>query len=85
MQERSCPRSVFSEHCTSDISHGCFTIQMPASLSTFAAVDVEYETMPGWTEDISKAKRFEDLPPNCQVSFLNCLNFIFDMPNLSSR
>lgn len=27
---------------------------MPASLKVYANVEVEYETMNGWTEDISK-------------------------------
>ena len=31
-----------------------------------AAVPV-YETLPGWTEDLSGARRFEDLPPTCQA------------------
>jgi adenylosuccinate synthase len=26
----------------------------------------EFETLPGWKEDISKAQKFEDLPVNCQ-------------------
>lgn len=29
-------------------------------------VECVYETFPGWTEDISKAKRFEELPANAQ-------------------
>jgi adenylosuccinate synthase len=29
-------------------------------------VEVEYESLPGWSQDISKAKRFEDLPVNAQ-------------------
>jgi hypothetical protein len=40
---------------------------MPASLRAYADTTVEYETLPGWKEDISKAKSFEDLPKNCQV------------------
>lgn len=39
---------------------------MPASLREYSEVVVEYETLAGWTEDISKCKRFEDLPLNCQ-------------------
>jgi len=39
---------------------------MPASLGVFSKVDVEYEVMPGWTEDISQVKKFSDLPLNCQ-------------------
>jgi len=39
---------------------------MPASLGVFSKVEVEYEVMPGWTEDISTVKKFSDLPINCQ-------------------
>lgn len=39
---------------------------MPASLNTYSEVKVEYETLPGWREDISKINKFEDLPINCQ-------------------
>ena len=43
---------------------------MPSSLREYAQVVMEYEVMPGWTEDISKVKRFEDLPANCQAYVL---------------
>ena len=36
------------------------------SAHIISQVAMEYETMPGWSEDISKAKKFEDLPPSCQ-------------------
>lgn len=39
---------------------------IPASLSDFAKVEVEYTEMPGWTEDISTAKDFNELPTNAQ-------------------
>lgn len=39
---------------------------MPSSLQTLSEVMVEYETMPGWSEDISSVRRFEDLPINAQ-------------------
>jgi len=39
---------------------------MPSDLSVLAAVEVEYETCPGWVEDISKCERFEQLPVNCR-------------------
>lgn len=45
-------------------------VGMPASLASYSAVEVEYETLPGWTEDISKCKRFSDLPVNCQAYVL---------------
>jgi adenylosuccinate synthase len=34
----------------------------PASLHVLAECTVEYETLPGWCCDISKARKFEDLP-----------------------
>ncbi|PKM47416.1 MAG: adenylosuccinate synthase [Firmicutes bacterium HGW-Firmicutes-8] len=34
----------------------------PASLKTLAECEPIYEEMPGWQEDISSAKKFEDLP-----------------------
>jgi len=39
---------------------------MPASLGVLSDVEVEYEVMPGWTEDISRVKNFSELPINCQ-------------------
>lgn len=38
----------------------------PASLELLAECSVEYITLPGWTEDISKARKFEDLPQAAQ-------------------
>jgi len=46
------------------------TASMPADLDVLARVEVEYETHPGWTEDISKASKFEDLPENCRKYIL---------------
>ena len=39
---------------------------MPSTLPALGAVEVEYEELPGWQCDISKAKTFEDLPANAQ-------------------
>ena len=39
---------------------------IPSSLEDFDKVEVEYLEIDGWTEDISKAKKFSDLPKNCQ-------------------
>ncbi len=39
---------------------------IPSSLDDFDKVKVDYLEMDGWTEDISKAKKFSDLPKNCQ-------------------
>lgn len=39
----------------------------PADLDILQNVEVIYEEMPGWTEDISKAKTFEELPENARA------------------
>ncbi|HFI0464224.1 TPA: adenylosuccinate synthase [Streptococcus suis] len=38
----------------------------PASLKLLADCQPIYETLPGWTEDITQCQRFEDLPLNAQ-------------------
>ncbi|KAH6562234.1 hypothetical protein BASA60_011215 [Batrachochytrium salamandrivorans] len=38
----------------------------PADLSLLAKVEVEYEVLPGWKSDISKCRKYEDLPLNAQ-------------------
>lgn len=43
---------------------------MPANLTVLANVEVEWETMEGWTEDISTIGSFEELPVNCQKYIL---------------
>ena len=43
---------------------------MPASLKTYSNVQVVYEVMPGWMEDISQAKTFDELPANCKAYVL---------------
>lgn len=39
----------------------------PANLENLAKVEVIYDTLPGWTEDISGCRKFEDLPANAQA------------------
>ena len=46
--------------------NGEYLSTMPASLSQLKDVEVEFETLPGWEEDICKCKSFEELPENCQ-------------------
>jgi adenylosuccinate synthase len=43
--------------------------------------DVEpiYETLPGWRQDISAARRFEDLPTNAQT-YVNRLQDLIGAP-----
>eukprot|EP00953_Heterococcus_sp_UTEX-ZZ885_P010917 6339-Heterococcus_DN1.PRE.3 len=40
---------------------------MPSNLRILSGVEVEYETLPGWEEDLSKCKKFADLPKNAQL------------------
>lgn len=39
---------------------------MPSTLDELAKVEVEYVTLPGWSEDISKITCMEDLPENAK-------------------
>ena len=41
--------------------------EMPVSQTDFHHAVPVYEELPGWTEDISSAKSFEDLPKNAQA------------------
>lgn len=49
---------------------GEYLTTMPASLAELAEVEVEYETLPGWTEDITRCTSFDELPANCQKYIL---------------
>ena len=49
---------------------GNYLASMPASLEVLSNVEVEYEILPGWEEDISNCKTFEELPENCQKYIL---------------
>jgi adenylosuccinate synthase len=40
---------------------------IPASLKQFESVEVEMTELDGWTEDISGARSFDELPKNCQA------------------
>jgi len=55
---------------------GEYLTSMPASLTVLDNVQVEYETLPGWTEDISGCRTFEELPVNCQRYILRCQELI---------
>jgi adenylosuccinate synthase len=46
--------------------NGKYLKSMPACLKSYSEAEVVYETLPGWTEDISNCKKFEDLPDNAQ-------------------
>ena len=40
--------------------------EYPAALSDIAPLEVEYTRFPGWTEDITAVRRYEDLPRRCR-------------------
>lgn len=46
---------------------GVRTEEMPLDQESFERAIPVYEEMPGWTEDISQCRRFEDLPANAQA------------------
>ena len=48
--------------CTSYEVDGELRTHFPTSCGELAKARPIYETLPGWTEDISKCRRFEDLP-----------------------
>lgn len=50
----------------------------PEDLHTLAKVDVEYVTLPGWNEDITQIKTYDDLPENAK----KYLKFIEDYLNV---
>lgn len=49
---------------------------MPASLTVLDQVEVVYESLPGWTENLSHCRSFADLPPNAQRYVLRCQELI---------
>ncbi|KAI9291210.1 adenylosuccinate synthase [Neoconidiobolus thromboides FSU 785] len=48
----------------------------PADLSILSEVQVEYVTLPGWSEDISNIRSFDALPENCKKYVLFIENFL---------
>ena len=44
--------------------------EMPGSLRELAACEVVYETFPGWSEDISACRSFDELPENARTFVL---------------
>ncbi|MBU0706017.1 adenylosuccinate synthase [Patescibacteria group bacterium] len=52
---------------------------VPALLNEFERVEVKYIDMPGWTEDISDAKKFMNLPKNARNYVLK-LEEILEVP-----
>ena len=52
---------------------------IPSCLEDFADVEVEYEELPGWNENIASAKKFRDLPKNAQ-KYVKRLEEILETP-----
>lgn len=52
---------------------------IPASLEDFEKVEVIYEDLPGWDEDISKMKDFDELPENAKAYVLR-LEELLEVP-----
>lgn len=51
----------------------------PASLKDLSECRPNYEIVPGWSEDITKAKKFTDLPKNAQ-NFVNKIEELTGLP-----
>eukprot|EP00128_Syssomonas_multiformis_P001602 Colp12_sorted_trinity150504_noHs@23285 len=51
----------------------------PADLDILGAVEVEYITVPGWKADITKARTFDELPPNAQ-SYVRTIEKLLGVP-----
>ncbi|MBR4642142.1 MAG: adenylosuccinate synthase [Selenomonadaceae bacterium] len=52
--------------CTAYKIDGKIINEIPASLKVLAKVEPVYETFAGWKSDISKIRRYEDLPANAK-------------------
>jgi adenylosuccinate synthase len=52
--------------CTGYIYRGELIEHYPASLKAISECEAVYEELPGWTEDVSKARTLSDLPENAR-------------------
>lgn len=52
--------------CTGYLLDGKEMHHIPARYAEFSRLEPIFSTYPGWKEDISNARRFDDLPINCQ-------------------
>ena len=52
---------------------------MPSLLEDYGRVTVNYESLKGWKNDISRARTFEDLPNNAQI-YLNRIEELTGLP-----
>ncbi len=65
--------------CTAYESNGAVRDDFPANLKTLAQCKPVYETLPGWTEDISGVRKKDDLPENA-IKYLNRIEEITETP-----
>jgi adenylosuccinate synthase len=65
--------------CTAYESNGAVRDDFPANLKTLAQCKPVYETLPGWTEDISGVREKDDLPENA-IKYLNRIQEITETP-----
>jgi adenylosuccinate synthase len=65
--------------CTSYTHNGKPVDAFPASLKTLEGCQPVYESLPGWQEDISEVRRFEDLPTNVR-SYLKRIEQLTGVP-----
>lgn len=52
--------------CVAYDFHGTITHEIPATLEEYEECQPIYETLPGWNENISNVKSFDDLPLNAK-------------------
>jgi adenylosuccinate synthase len=57
--------------------HGEYLKSFPADLDLLKEIEVEYIEMPGWTEDLSKMHKYEDLPKTAQ-SYIEKIEALVD-------
>ncbi len=65
--------------CTAYECEGKVVKDFPASLKTLADCKPIFETLPGWTEDISQIRKIEDLPENTK-DYLKRIEELIETP-----
>jgi len=65
--------------CTAYESNGEVMDNFPANLETLAQCKPVYETLPGWSEDISELRHKADLPKNA-IKYLERIEEIAETP-----
>jgi len=65
--------------CKAYESNGDEIKNFPANLDVLSACKPVYESLPGWTEDISKVRKFEDLPENSR-NYLRRIEALTETP-----